>query len=45
MESLYLLIPLALIAVTAAGGIFLWAVASGQFDDIDEQAERLPDDE
>lgn len=45
MESLYLLIPLGVLAVAGASGLFLWAVAAGQFDGIDEQARRLPDDE
>ncbi len=38
METLYLLIPLAalLVAVIVAG--FLWAVRSGQFDDLEGPA-------
>lgn len=45
MESLYLLIPLGVGVVLGAIGLFIWATASGQFDQIDAQAVRLPDDE
>lgn len=45
MPSLYLLIPIGLGVVFAAIGVFLWATANGQFDGLDEQAARLPDDE
>ena len=45
MESLYLLIPLGLVVVAGALALFLWAVNSGQFEDLDEQARRILDDE
>ena len=45
MPSLYLLIPIGLGVVFLAIAMFLWATASGQFDELDEQAVRLPDDE
>lgn len=41
MEILYLLIPLSLILVGCAVWIFLWAVQSGQFDDLEGPAERI----
>jgi cbb3-type cytochrome oxidase maturation protein len=45
MPSLYLLIPIGLGVVFVAIGVFLWATSSGQFDGLDEQSTRLPDDE
>lgn len=45
MPSLYLLIPLGVGIVIAALGLFLWASTNGQFDDLDQVAARLPDDE
>ena len=41
MESLYLLIPLSLVILAAAVGVFFWAVKSGQYDDIDREGERI----
>lgn len=41
MESLYLLIPIAIAIVAVAVGIFFWAVKSGQFDDLDTEAKRI----
>ena len=45
MESLYILIPLALIIIGVAVGIFFWAVKSGQFDDLDTEGKRILFDE
>ncbi len=45
MASLYLLIPLGVLVVAVAIGVFLWAARSGQFDALDQQQRRLPDDE
>ena len=46
MEILPLLIAISIVAVIAIAGIFLWAVRSGQFDDLDTPAVRiLPDDD
>jgi len=45
MESLYLLIPLGVLVVLGALALFAWAASSGQYDSLDEQSERLPDDE
>lgn len=45
MEALYLLLPLGLAVVIAAGGAFVWAVHAGQFEDLDEAARAPPDDD
>jgi cbb3-type cytochrome oxidase maturation protein len=46
MESLYLLIPVALVFCTIAIKLLLWAISSGQYDDLDKEAWRiLADDE
>ncbi|PSU45170.1 cbb3-type cytochrome oxidase assembly protein CcoS [Photobacterium frigidiphilum] len=37
MASLYLLIPIAIIFVCIAVAIFLWAVKSDQFEDLERQ--------
>lgn len=41
MESLYLLIPLALILIVIIVWVFLWAVKSDQFDDLEGPAHRI----
>lgn len=41
MNSLYLLIPIALILVAVAIRLFFWAVKSGQYDDLDTEAHRI----
>ena len=41
MEILYLLIPLSLLLVGAIIWIFLWAVRSGQFDDLETPPVRM----
>ncbi|MEM1112698.1 MAG: cbb3-type cytochrome oxidase assembly protein CcoS [Pseudomonadota bacterium] len=46
MESLYLLIPVALIFCVIAIRLLIWAIDSGQYDDLDKEAWRiLADDE
>ena len=46
MDILPLLIGISVIAVIAIAEIFVWAVRSGQFDDLDTPAVRiLPDDD
>ena len=44
MSSLYLLIPLAIIMVSAAAGCLIWAVRQGQFDELQQYQDKLPDD-
>ncbi len=41
MEVLYLLIPLSLLLVGVILWIFLWAIRSGQFDDMEGPAHRI----
>lgn len=41
MESLYLLVPIALIFVAIALKIFFWAIKSGQYDNLDTEAHRI----
>lgn len=52
MDVIYLLIPVALLLVTAAVAAFFWAVRNNQFEDMegpahsilfDEQPEDIPD--
>ena len=38
MDILYLLIPLSLVLVSVIALVFLWAVKSGQFDDMECRA-------
>jgi cbb3-type cytochrome oxidase maturation protein len=45
MEILYLLIPIAILLVAAMVAGFLWAVRSGQFDDLEGPAHRILMDE
>ncbi len=41
MDSLFLLIPIALVFVAIAIKLLLWAVNSGQYDDLDKEAWRI----
>ncbi len=41
MNVVLLLIPIALVLVTAAAALFFWAVKSGQYDDLDADAKRI----
>lgn len=41
MDSIYLLIPIALVFVALGIWIFFWAVDSGQFDDLDSPAHSI----
>lgn len=38
MSIIYVLIPIAMLFVLVAVGIFFWAVKSDQFDDLDRQS-------
>jgi cbb3-type cytochrome oxidase maturation protein len=38
MSIIYVLIPIAMLFVLVAVGIFFWAVKSDQFDDLDKQS-------
>lgn len=41
MDVLYLLIPLSVLLVFAAGAVFWWALGSGQFEDLEGPAHRI----
>lgn len=41
MNSLYLLIPLAVVLVALAIWALFWAVKSGQYDDLDTESRRI----
>jgi len=41
MEILYLLIPLSVVLVLAIGAVFWWALANGQFEDLEGPAHRI----
>ncbi len=41
MDSLFFLIPIALIFVVIATKVFFWAVNNGQYDDLSTEAQRI----
>ena len=41
MEILYLLIPLSLVLVGVIVWVFVWAIQSGQFDDLEGPAHQI----
>lgn len=41
MESLFLLLPIALVFVAIAVKVFFWAVNSGQYDDLETEGKRI----
>lgn len=41
METIFVLLPLALLIASVAVGFFIWAAMSGQFDDLDTPAVRI----
>ncbi len=45
MNTLYLLIPVALIFVALAVKLLLWAIDNGQYDDLDKEGSRILLDE
>lgn len=45
METLYFLIPIAIVLVVLLVAAFLWASRSGQFDDLEGPAHRILMDE
>ena len=45
MDSLYLLIPIALVFCAVAIKLLLWAINSGQYEDLDKEAWRILADE
>jgi len=45
MESLYILIPIAIVLVCVAVVVFLWAVRNDQFEDLERQGHNILLDE
>jgi cbb3-type cytochrome oxidase maturation protein len=45
VDILYLLIPLSVVLAFLIGAGFWWAVASGQFDDLEGPAHRILSDD
>ncbi len=45
MDSLYFLIPIAILLTIAAVSLYIWAVRSGQYEDLDNEASKLLFDE
>jgi len=43
MDILYLLIPMSVVVVLGIIGVFGWALHGGQFDDLEQQGERILD--
>ena len=41
MDVLYLLIPISLIIVAIAVWVFMWAIRSGQYEDLEGPAHRI----
>lgn len=41
MEMLYLLVPIALITLAVVIKVLFWAINSGQYDDLDTEAQRI----
>ncbi len=41
METIFVLLPLALLIAAIAVGFFIWAARSGQFDDLETPAVRM----
>jgi cbb3-type cytochrome oxidase maturation protein len=45
MNSIYLLIPLSILLIGLGIWAFFWAVNSGQFDDMEDPARSILDDD
>ncbi|MFC6634991.1 cbb3-type cytochrome oxidase assembly protein CcoS [Microbulbifer taiwanensis] len=41
MDSLYFLIPIAILFIGAAVKLYFWAVNSGQYDDLETEGRRI----
>ena len=41
MESLYFLVPVALIFIVIAVKVLFWAINNGQYDNLDTEAHRI----
>ena len=45
MESLFILVPLALVLAVIIGAAFWWSTASGQFDDLERHGRSVVEDD
>lgn len=45
MESMYFLIPASLLVLLGASALLIWAVNSGQYDDMEREGERILQDD
>jgi cbb3-type cytochrome oxidase maturation protein len=45
MDILYMLVPLSVVLVFLIVAVLAWSVRSGQFDDIEQQGERILEDD
>jgi cbb3-type cytochrome oxidase maturation protein len=45
MDILYLLVPLSVVLVFVIVAVLAWSVRSGQFDDVEQQGERILEDD
>ncbi|MBK6982383.1 MAG: cbb3-type cytochrome oxidase assembly protein CcoS [Betaproteobacteria bacterium] len=45
MDILYLLVPVSVVIVFAIGAVFWWAIASGQFDELDRESRTVVEDD
>lgn len=45
MQAIFLLLAISIVVLAVAGWAFLWAVKRGQFDDLDQHALDVLDDE
>lgn len=45
MEIIFITVPVTLVFIAVAAGIFFWASKKGQFDDLDSPAHRILFDE
>jgi cbb3-type cytochrome oxidase maturation protein len=45
MDILYMLVPLSVVLVLAIVGVLAWSVRNGQFDDVEQEGERILEDD
>lgn len=45
MDILFLLVPLSVVLVAVVGVFLFWAIGSGQFDELDDPATRVLEDD
>ncbi|MEI7443578.1 MAG: cbb3-type cytochrome oxidase assembly protein CcoS [Burkholderiales bacterium] len=45
MDVLYMLVPLSVVLVFAIVAVLAWSVRNGQFEDIEQEGERILEDD